>query len=137
MRAGGRADARVEVEGSIRVLIADAHAEVRDRIGGVLAAAAGIEAVGTAEDGRMACGAVMALNPDVVLLAADLPDGAGPETTAWLRHQRPGVRVVALAEVADHAGRAAMRRAGAVTAVPAGAPPAEITAAVLTAVAAP
>jgi DNA-binding NarL/FixJ family response regulator len=137
VRAGGEADARVEIEGSIRVLIVDAHAQVRDRIAGVLAAAEGIEPVGTAEDGRMACGAVLALNPDVVLLAAGLPGAAGPETTAWLRQQRPGVRVVALADPHDHTGRAAMRRAGAVTAVSPGAPPAEISAAVLTAVAAP
>jgi DNA-binding NarL/FixJ family response regulator len=120
----------------IRVLIADPAEPVRSRLAAVLTAAGGIEVVGAAEDGRMACSAVVAVNPDVVLLAADLPRRSGPDTAAWLRTQRPAVRVVALASATDPTARQAMREAGAVCAVDPDAPPAELTAAVLTAVAA-
>lgn len=120
----------------IRVLIADPAEPVRSRLAAMLAAADGIEVVGTAEDGRMACSAVVAVNPDVVLLAADLPRRSGPDTAAWLRTERPAVRVVALASAADHTARQAMRAAGAVCAVDPDAAPGELTAAVLTAVAA-
>lgn len=136
MTRAGSLDPQREVESVIRVLVAAGATPVAERLAADLDAADGIEVVGTADDGRMACSAVVAVNPDVVLVAAELPRRSGPETAAWLRAERPGVRVVALVPAGDHTAQQAMRTAGAVCTVTPDAPATELTAAVLTAVAA-
>jgi chemotaxis response regulator CheB len=126
----------------IRVLIVDVDARRCEALAVGLAEAGGMEVVGTAGDGRTACSATLALNPDVVLMAAALPGLSGEDATAWLSTECPSVRVVGLgaadgarAAGADAAG-AALLGAGAVSVVAGDAPVGAVASAILGAVAA-
>jgi DNA-binding NarL/FixJ family response regulator len=119
----------------IRVLIVEADERRCDELARCLIGAAGIEVVGIAGDGRTACSAALALNPDVVLMAARLPALSGEDATAWLSTECPSVRVVGLGCDEDGQG-SALLGAGAVSVVPQDAPGAAVALAVLGAVAA-
>jgi DNA-binding NarL/FixJ family response regulator len=116
----------------IRVLIVDADERRCEELAGSLIGAAGIEVVGVAGDGRTACSAALALNPDVVLMAARLPALSGEDATAWLSTECPSVRVVGLGG-ADSQG-AALLGAGAVSVVPSDATTGTVASAILGAV---
>src|SRR5574341_1746121 len=121
----------------IRVLIVDADERRREALARGLEMAGGIEVVGTAADGRTACSATLAVNPDVVLMAANLPILSGEDATAWLSTECPSVRVVGLGP--DSEGEAegdALVGAGAVSVVAADAPIIAVASAILGAVAA-
>jgi DNA-binding NarL/FixJ family response regulator len=117
----------------IRVLIVDADERRCEQLAGSLIGAAGIEVVGVAGDGRTACSAALALNPDVVLMAARLPALSGEDATAWLSTECPSVRVVGFARDEDAQGNALLG-AGAVSIIPHDASGAAIALAVLGAV---
>jgi DNA-binding NarL/FixJ family response regulator len=86
---------------AIRVLIVDDHAVLRDGLRALLAAAAGIEVVGTVANGREAVRSAVALAPDVVLMDVAMPDLNGVEATAQVKAKLPGVRVIALSMHGD------------------------------------
>lgn len=69
---------------SIRVLIADDQALVRDGFGMILDAQPDIEVVGGAADGREAIEMARALSPDVVLMDIRMPEVDGIEATRRL-----------------------------------------------------
>jgi len=69
---------------TIRVLIADDQALVRDGFGMILDAQADIEVVGGAADGREAIEMARALRPDVVLMDIRMPEVDGIEATRRL-----------------------------------------------------
>jgi DNA-binding NarL/FixJ family response regulator len=69
---------------TIRVLIADDQALVRDGFGMILDAQADIEVVGGAADGREAIEMCRALTPDVVLMDIRMPEVDGIEATRRL-----------------------------------------------------
>ena len=69
---------------SIRVLIADDQALVRDGFGMILDAQPDIEVVGGAADGREALEMARALAPDVVLMDIRMPEVDGIEATRRL-----------------------------------------------------
>ncbi len=69
---------------SIRVLIADDQALVRDGFGMILDAQPDIEVVGGAADGREAIEMTRALAPDVVLMDIRMPEVDGIEATRRL-----------------------------------------------------
>jgi two-component system, chemotaxis family, protein-glutamate methylesterase/glutaminase len=122
----------------IRVLIVDADERRCEALAHGLEMAGGIEVVGTAGDGRTACSATLAVNPDVVLIAANLPVLSGEDATAWLSTECPSVRVVGLGAAAGDgdAGGDALVGAGAVSVVAADAPVVTVASAILGAVAA-
>ena len=68
----------------IRVLLVEGDQAERAALARALGAVSGIEVVGQVGDGSVAPSAVMALNPDVVVLAAQLPTIAGPDAAALL-----------------------------------------------------
>ena len=78
----------------IRVLIVDTDATRSTTLTRTLDGTAGVEVLATVEDGRMACDAVMALNPDVVVMAGTLPLLSGEDATAWVSTECPSVRVL-------------------------------------------
>lgn len=81
---------------SIRVLLADDHAIMREGLRLVLAAEPRIEVVGEAEDGRQAVDLAAVLRPDVVVMDISMPHLNGLEATRQIRDRLPQVQVVIL-----------------------------------------
>ena len=81
---------------SLRVLIADDHAAVRQALVRSLEQEADIEVVGQAEDGCSAVDMAGQLNPDVVVMDITMPRLDGIGATRQITDQFPGVKVVGL-----------------------------------------
>ncbi len=86
---------------TIRVLVADDHALVREGIRHVLDAEAGIEVVAEASNGREAVELALQHVPDVVLLDITMPEETGLKAAARLRELLPSARVLLLS-MHDH-----------------------------------
>ena len=81
---------------SIKVVIADDHAVIRDGLRFLLEAAGDIKVVGTADNGREAVRQVQALEPDVVVMDIAMTDLNGIEATAQLLEAHSSTRVLIL-----------------------------------------
>jgi len=80
---------------TIRVLLVDDHALMRDGVK-VLLEAAGISVVGEAGDGRTALQRAIELKPDVVVMDISMPDMNGTEAARLLREKCPATRILIL-----------------------------------------
>lgn len=98
---------------SIRVLVADDQAAVREGLATLLDLTPGIEVIGEARDGAEAVRLVAAHSPDVVLMDLHMPGTDGIEATGLITREHPGVRVVVLTTYADNASIQGALRAGA------------------------
>jgi DNA-binding NarL/FixJ family response regulator len=78
----------------LRVVVIDDHALVRSGVRTELAGA--VDVVAEAADTDSAVDAVLAHEPDVVLLDVHLPGGGGPEVIRRVHATRPDVRFLAL-----------------------------------------
>ena len=81
---------------SIRVLIADDHAVVRDGLAAVLGFQSDISVVGHAKNGREAVDAYRDLKPDVVIMDLAMPEMDGVQAIAAIRAEFPDARIVVL-----------------------------------------
>ena len=81
---------------TIRLLIADDQAMVREGFGALLGAQPGLEVVGHAGDGEEAIAAVEARAPDVVLMDVRMPRLDGLAATRRIVARHPEVRVLVL-----------------------------------------
>lgn len=88
-------------EGTIRILIADDHAVVREGLRSLLNTEPGIDVVGEAEDGYRALELAKALHPDVILLDMVMPHKSGLEVIEELRQNNPDVGILVLTSFAD------------------------------------
>jgi DNA-binding NarL/FixJ family response regulator len=101
------------VEPTIRVVLADDHALVREGTAELLERAGGIDVVGQAADGREALDLVSAMRPDVLLLDLAMPGLDGLEVTRRALVISPKTRVVALSAHEEQPYVLAMLQAGA------------------------
>ena len=81
---------------TIRVLLADDHALMREGLRALLTTTADIEVVGEVRTGREAERQVLQINPDVVLMDVAMPDLNGIEAARLIHAKCPAVRIVML-----------------------------------------
>ncbi|MCP3424448.1 response regulator transcription factor [Nocardioides pinisoli] len=98
---------------SIRVLIADDHAVVRDGLALVLGHLEGFEVVGEAATGHDAVKQAVLLKPDVILMDVQMPELDGVEATRKVTELLPGVAVLMLSMYSDEAAAVGAMAAGA------------------------
>jgi NarL family two-component system response regulator LiaR len=98
---------------SIRVLIVDDHAVVREGLRTFLELQEGLEVVGEAADGREAVELAERLRPDVVLMDLVMPRLDGVEAMTELRERLPASRVIVLTSFLDDERLLPAIRAGA------------------------
>ena len=98
---------------SIRVVIADDHAVVRDGLRALVAAQPGLEVVGEAADGQEAWLRACELKPDVLLLDLSMPGVGGADAAERITKDCPTVRVLALTMHEERGYVTRLLRAGA------------------------
>lgn len=98
---------------TIRIIVVDDHALIRQAIITMLAAEPDLHVVGEAMDGQQAVALVQSLAPDVVLMDVSMPVMGGIPATRAICAAHPAVRVIGLSAAEDPAQEEAMRQAGA------------------------
>ncbi|HNY39364.1 MAG TPA: response regulator transcription factor [Bryobacteraceae bacterium] len=98
---------------SIRVLLADDHAVVRQGFRLILSAQSGIEVVCEAGNGREAVELALKHHPDVAVIDVSMPELNGIEATRRILEQCPHTRVLALSMHKDAVYVREILRAGA------------------------
>ena len=81
---------------TIRVLLADDHALMREGLRALLGTTPDIEVVGEGSTGREAEKQVVQLNPDVVLMDVAMPDLNGIDAARAIHLKFPAIRIVML-----------------------------------------
>jgi DNA-binding NarL/FixJ family response regulator len=81
---------------TIRVLLADDHAMVREGLRLLLRSAPDITVIGEAENGGAVLAQAERLSPHIVILDLDMPGGDGMSSLREMRKTLPGVRVLVL-----------------------------------------
>lgn len=94
-------DRRAPAAGSVRILLADDHAVVRDGLRMLLEAHSDLAVVGTAADGRQALQQSRELRPDVVVMDISMPELNGIEATRSICAALPATRVLMLSMQGD------------------------------------
>ena len=85
----------------IKVLVVDDQLDLAEEIGAILRTDAGLEFVGTAEDGFKALERIPELAPDVVLLDIRMPNMNGVVATKRIKGEYPEVKVLILTTFDD------------------------------------
>lgn len=98
---------------TIRVVLADDHAVVRQGIRDFLTEAGDIQVVAEAATGTEAVSLTVAHNPDVTILDIQMPELSGIEAARQIKDQMPEVRVMVLTAYDDDPYIFAMLQAGA------------------------
>jgi DNA-binding NarL/FixJ family response regulator len=86
---------------TIRVLLADDHAIIRDGLRALLQSTPDIQVVDAVSNGREAVRRALELKPDVVIMDIAMPDLNGIEAVRALHDKLPEVRVVMLSMHSD------------------------------------
>jgi two-component system, NarL family, response regulator NreC len=98
---------------SIKVILADDHAIVRESLACALKQEEGIEVVAQADNGIKTIKLVSELAPDVVIMDITMPEMNGIDATAYITKNHPNVKVIALSMHSSRTYIAAMLKAGA------------------------
>ena len=98
---------------SLRIVIADDQASVREGLVLLLGGLPGIDVVGAAADGEQALELVAEHRPDAILLDLHMPALDGIGATRRLAAEHPGVAIVVLTTYADDTSVLEALRAGA------------------------
>lgn len=86
---------------SIRILLVDDHAVVREGLRGLLEQQPDLSIVGEAEDGARALQHLSIDAPDVVVLDMKMPGPTAVETIAAIKRVRPGTQVLVFTSYAE------------------------------------
>ena len=86
---------------TIRLMIVDDHAIVRQGLRAIFRVTPGLELVGEADGGRAAIELAADLHPDVMLMDLVMPEVDGVTAIAAIKRAHPGVRIIALTTFAD------------------------------------
>jgi len=86
---------------TIRILITDDHAVVREGLRTLIGTEPGMEVVGEAADGIEAVQNACVLLPDVILLDMAMPRMGGLEAIKEIKHQCPEARILVLTSFSD------------------------------------
>jgi two-component system, NarL family, response regulator NreC len=98
---------------TIRVVLVDDHAMVREGLRVLLRNAHDISVVGEADNGIAALAVVQRVVPDIVVLDLDMPDGPGSDALRELGRLMPQVRVLILTVHAERESLLPLLEAGA------------------------
>ncbi|MFF2053019.1 response regulator [Leifsonia sp. NPDC058194] len=98
---------------TIRVIVADDQAIIRDGLVTVLGLLPDVEVVGEASDGEQAVALAVAEQPDVALMDLRMPGVDGVAATERISREAPGTAVLVLTTYADDESILAALRAGA------------------------
>ncbi|MBI1278044.1 MAG: response regulator [Anaerolineaceae bacterium] len=99
---------------TIRILIADDHAVVRQGLKMFLSLDPELNIIGEADNGRKAIEMAHQLQPDIVLMDLLMPVLGGVEATTIIRRELPDVEVIALTSVLEDKSVVDAVRAGAI-----------------------
>jgi two-component system, NarL family, response regulator DevR len=89
---------------TLRVLVVDDHAIVREGLRRLITKDPSITVVGEASSKREAFAQISHHNPDVIVVDLHLPDGSGLEVIAWARSlsQKLGIVVLTMSNLPEH-----------------------------------
>jgi DNA-binding NarL/FixJ family response regulator len=98
---------------SVRVLLVDDHAVLRQSLAEALTSEPDLEVVGEAADGIAAVEAAQKLRPDVIIIDIVLPRLNGIEATRRIKQDLPDVQIIGLSAYPSSGYAARMIEAGA------------------------
>jgi CheY-like chemotaxis protein len=110
-----RVSSPVQKGQTVRVLLVDDHAMVRQGLRSILEGYPDLQVVGEASDGIAAVELTNTLEPDVVVMDVSLPQLDGPEATRRIKRHRPDTTVIGLSINRTSQVKDAMTEAGALT----------------------
>jgi DNA-binding NarL/FixJ family response regulator len=111
---------------SLRIVVADDHAVVREGLRALLSAVDGYELIGAAATGSEAVRAAVTLRPDVIVMDIQMPGLSGIDATREIGRVAPDVAVLMLTMFEDDESVFAAMRAGALGYVLKGAAPSDM-----------
>jgi len=93
---------------SIRVVLADDHAVIRDGLKLILESSGDIEVIGVAGNGREAAKLINSTPPDVLIIDITMPEMNGLEAIKEIHRDNPGVKILMLSmhNTSEHIHRA-------------------------------
>jgi DNA-binding NarL/FixJ family response regulator len=98
---------------TIRVLIVDDQALMRETLRSFLEGLPGVEVIGEAENGRVAVQLARDTKPTVVVMDVIMPETDGIAATRIITAEMPEVKVIVLSMQYDESYRETLRQAGA------------------------
>ena len=109
---------QVQEQGTIRVLVVDDHAVVREGLRALITIKPGMEVVGEATDGRDAFDKALRLLPHVALVDIVMPVMSGIEATKLIHKECPETKVLILTQYDEEENMIVARQSGAYGFIP-------------------